>query len=509
MKAKLMEAGRISLRSPAHADRRPQPCTNRRVSWAVVDGISTDLQAFYETLEGQTQPAVAYRVFWKRVRMLEGRLLELEAGIGRKVALTGELLTMAALSCPVEWRHGWGASRLSPLEHEGHLYPTRLAFVHAVGRMADRKMIVARLKRGVSTEAALEPRIDPTRGGFVYLIRHRASGRGYVGVSRTTLDLRWDAHCRQARMGSTKRFHLAIRRHGEDAFTREILRDGIKDDALLADIERSLIAELGTLWPRGFNANRGGATSRGRTKPCFHKGEEFASAEERNKILGERHSVPAYVIANRLRSGMDLKGPARKRYVEHLGNAVWQRQWLGILRRADQGEFHVHDPWRTAQGWLMDIRPGEHEGLELVRLDPTGPFGPGNVEWITEAERIERVHGKGIACFDRHYPSIRALAATFAIGESTLKHRLFVQKMSPEKAVTKKKGPTVAKQIVLDGVSYSSLHQAAEAHARRHGTSHETARYAIRKLAASPIGAKMAGPASPGGFVGDQKWGSE
>ncbi|MCE6967472.1 hypothetical protein LAZ41_03475 [Cereibacter sphaeroides] len=107
----------------------------------MVDGIPTDLQAFYGALEGQTQPAVAYRVFWKRVRMLEGRLLELEAGIGRKVALTRELLSMAALSCPVEWRHGWGASRLSPLEHEGRVHPTRVAFVHAAGRMADRKMI--------------------------------------------------------------------------------------------------------------------------------------------------------------------------------------------------------------------------------------------------------------------------------------------------------------------------------------------------------------------------------
>ncbi|MBO4170781.1 GIY-YIG nuclease family protein (plasmid) [Cereibacter azotoformans] len=451
----------------------------------MVDGISTDLQAFYEALEGQTQPGVAYRVFWKRVRTLEGRLLELEAGIGRKVALTRELLTMAALSCPVEWRHGWGASRLSPLEHEGRVYPTRLAFVHAAGRMADRKMIVARLKRGVSPGAALEPRIDPARGGFVYLIRHLTSGRGYVGASTTTLDLRWDAHCRQARMGSTKRFHLAIREYGEGAFSRDILRDGIRGEALLADIERSLIAQLGTLWPQGFNANRGGATSRGRTRPCFHEGEEFASAEERNKILGERHGVPAYVIANRLRSGLDLRGPSRKRHAEHLGNAVWQRQWLGILRRADRGEFHVHDPWRTALGWLMDIRPGEHEGLELVRLDPTGPFAPGNVAWVTEAEKIERVHGKDTACFDRRYPSIRALAAAFDIGESTLKHRLFVQKMTREEAVTKKKGTTLAKQIVMDGVCYPSLHKAAEAYARRRGTSYEKARYMVRKLAAS------------------------
>lgn len=113
----------------------------------------------------------------------------------------------------------------------------------------------------------------------IYLIRHRATGKAYVGQS-IHVTKRWADH-RTA--GGDTHLARAIRRHGPDAFDFEILVTCPRAD--LNDLEAYFIDQCRTLSPRGYNLLSGGG-----------QGQEV-TAEVREKLSESRKNSEAYKAA--------------------------------------------------------------------------------------------------------------------------------------------------------------------------------------------------------------------
>ena len=457
-----------------------------RVTWVWVQRKRHNLGAIYAEMSHENR-VIPYANFRSRIRHLEERLEGLKPQFGTMAELNEGLLMEAATADKASWRRGWGAAKIAPFAHGETLFPTYRAFVHAMGREADLSLIRNRLKRGVSPENALEPRVSRS-GGLVYLVTQESTGLEYVGLTSIGLKRRWADHLRDADAGSTQKIHQAIRETGAEDFRPEILEDGIKTEKELCERESHYIESFGTVWPDGLNSNRGGTTGGGKPKPCVFDGEEFHSNRHRNESLGKRYGKRPWAIARLIREGLPLDTSVRTVHGEHLGNETWQRQWRSKVRAADRHEIELHPEWRKAAAWMRDIGPDRHEGLHLVHLDPTKPFAPGNVKWMTNQQKMAHQHGTTVSCYGKDYASLKDLALAYDLSNSTLKYRIHKRGMTPEEAVSAEAGPTAAKRIEVDGITYPSIHKAAAAHAKKNGISFEQARYQLRRSLGQMVG---------------------
>ena len=108
------------------------------------------------------------------------------------------------------------------------------------------------------------------------------------------------------------------------------------------------------------------------------------------------------------------------------------RRWLGLLKRHPN---QVSADWVSSYDkFKEDISPICLE-LELVRIDGAQPWGPRNTKWVTNQKKVELDHGRAVTVNGVIYPSLRAVAARFGVGVSTLKDRIGRQGMSVEDAI--------------------------------------------------------------------------
>lgn len=95
---------------------------------------------------------------------------------------------------------------------------------------------------------------------IVYAVTHLTTGRRYIGLTGTSLSRRWDSHRKAMRDGVKTALYDAMRRYGVEAF--EIapvasLLPGLGRPEL-CELERLIIAQEGTMVPRGYNLTTGG-----------------------------------------------------------------------------------------------------------------------------------------------------------------------------------------------------------------------------------------------------------
>lgn len=100
--------------------------------------------------------------------------------------------------------------------------------------------------------------------GMIYKITHRESGKAYVGLTRQSLARRMQGHKTMAlrekqRPGCTK-LNAAIRKHGWQAFSKQVLYAGVPLSAL-SGMEIVCIAMHGTHSRHGYNLTAGGELS--------------------------------------------------------------------------------------------------------------------------------------------------------------------------------------------------------------------------------------------------------
>lgn len=99
---------------------------------------------------------------------------------------------------------------------------------------------------------------------FIYLLRHRASGKEYIGKTVKSLRMRLYGHKSRAMAGADYPISRAIREHGVEVFDMVLLATAESHDELWR-LEQHYIEERQTLVPNGFNLVRGGKGNYGWT----------------------------------------------------------------------------------------------------------------------------------------------------------------------------------------------------------------------------------------------------
>jgi group I intron endonuclease len=70
--------------------------------------------------------------------------------------------------------------------------------------------------------------------GVIYKVTNTVNGHIYIGQTKTALGNRWSKHCSDARSGAGWILAAAIRKHGREAFTVEVVEECPDKDALNA-----------------------------------------------------------------------------------------------------------------------------------------------------------------------------------------------------------------------------------------------------------------------------------
>lgn len=147
---------------------------------------------------------------------------------------------------------------------------------------------------------------------IVYLIRHCASGLGYVGRTRQSLLARWAAHCEAAPYRSDMPISRAIFTYGPAAFDIEQLESFDDEDAWRLG-EAVWTKRLGTQVPHGFNVKAGDEwTAELRTKVSASlTGRVITWGDKIAANNGQRGKPPNAAQAAALAAGRAI-GPSRE-----------------------------------------------------------------------------------------------------------------------------------------------------------------------------------------------------
>ena len=454
----------------------------RRKTFVDVEGLRLDLEQ-HHSVSGSDIP---YRTVWQRVRRLQ-----------RKGDLSSKDIVASLTLDQAAWITAYGGGRRSGFTYTGEMFSHLLGtsfsgvthFLQEIGRYQDRSLVHSRLKKHWPIDLALsEPALPiSVRTGTVYKVVCRTTKKMYIGLTVTSLETRWAQHCRVAHAGtSAAPLHQAIRELGAESFDVAAIEVDIPIEGL-QDRERYWIDIEGCRQPNGFNVSVGGQMGGGRRKTVTYGGESFPSIEEAASVLAKRTGLKPYVVIRRLASGKEL--PIRAREASRhpaAGTNLWRR-WKSLLRRCEHTDKEsVCERWKLSfDAFSADVGLDFQEGLELVRTDPSAPWSPANVQWMSRAARVVKTHGRLFVVDGVEYPTIRALAKAYGLGASSLRDRIERQRLSPSEAVSRDLGPTSyrkrAESIEVDGLPFQSVTAAAEYASVRYGLTFHQARDRLRR----------------------------
>lgn len=120
----------------------------------------------------------------------------------------------------------------------------------------------------------------------IYLIRHKASGKSYVGRS-TNIENRWDLHKRHTEQKRDRSpLHRAMRKYGYNAFDWVVL---VRAPARLhVTLEHQFMTDWGTLVPAGYNVGGASGGQPSRELLALMGAEERADKEQEMRDLARK-----------------------------------------------------------------------------------------------------------------------------------------------------------------------------------------------------------------------------
>ena len=192
----------------------------------------------------------------------------------------------------------------------------------------------------------------------VYEIRCVVSGRSYVGKTAATAEKRWRDHQFDARKGSRRPFHCAIRKHGVEAFRVVIIEEGLTDTEAF-DLERKSILALGTRTPNGYNATDGGEGVPGCVRGPM---PDEVKAMLRTANLGKTHSKETReklsVLSTRQWQNNPQSAESRQRIYEALRGGTHCEQVRENMSKGRMGPI---------PGITLDKRDGRYRARVRVK----------------------------------------------------------------------------------------------------------------------------------------------
>jgi predicted GIY-YIG superfamily endonuclease len=409
-------------------------------------------------------------------------------------SISGDMLIEALTMSQARWQAKVGTGRSRGFTYDGSAFPEQTGkwfasvswFLDVIGRSELKSTVHARLKTGWKLDdAILEPVLKER--GRIYLLRCRATGLCYIGLTTNSIERRFEYHKHRALGGSRTLLHSAIRKYGAEQFDLELL-ETVDDEMALAQREKFWISELETLHPNGLNTLKGGQIGGAHGKKTIYEGRTFPSLERAAKTLAEERNVPLHIARTRIVACEPIPEKPRtvERHFDATGSSPFNDLWRihkSLLRRIDKGlvGYAVADEWRDYDRFKADVLPSRVEGTELAQADVNAPLGPKNFRWMNRSEIVTRSHGRAIIAGGVEYATIDALAKACDIARSTLIFRLN-KGMTPDEAVALgKNGKTSAKTVMFEGLEFRSMHAAAAYAAKKYGLSHGRARDFLRR----------------------------
>ena len=151
--------------------------------------------------------------------------------------------------------------------------------------------------------------------GSIYKITNTLNGKSYIG--QTIYDAEKTRISRHLNGHGSVPIKRAIEKYGQDAFTYEILHDGIIPE-FLDDLERGVIEKFNTMAPQGYNLTYGGgggspSEETRRKMSEAHKGKKLS--EEHRRKISEAHKDKTFSEEHRrkLSENNPMKRPEVRR----------------------------------------------------------------------------------------------------------------------------------------------------------------------------------------------------
>ena len=145
---------------------------------------------------------------------------------------------------------------------------------------------------------------------FIYLLRHKRTGKEYVGKTVVSLRSRLYEHKARAKSGAPYPLSEAIRQDGVESFEMILLATARSHDELWT-LEQQFIADRNTIHPHGYNLVRGGRGNYGWKMPAETRAKVAASRRGRSAWnKGVKASQETRRAMSLARKGQDT--PARQ-----------------------------------------------------------------------------------------------------------------------------------------------------------------------------------------------------
>ena len=191
--------------------------------------------------------------------------------------------------------------------------------------------------------------------GIVYLATNKTNGKQYVGLTKRSLDVRWNQHVNVANKGAKTYFHRAIVKHGMAGFDVHPIVSALSLD-YLADLERTLIADL----KPEYNQTNGGEVTMGR------KYNDAAKEQIRLKNTGQKRTLEARkkmsdMVKQRYTDNPELKEAAIKQILAVRVNINEEKRKKAVSKAAK------NQPWTAeSRAKLSDSCMGRRYGADII-----------------------------------------------------------------------------------------------------------------------------------------------
>ena len=170
---------------------------------------------------------------------------------------------------------------------------------------------------------------------YIYCITNLINSKKYVGKTTTTIDERWQEHCKDSRRErcSKRPLYDAFNKYGIENFKIEEL-EYVEDDSKLSEREIYWIRELHTYGRNGYNATKGGDGTilydHNEIIELYKLGYSVIQISE--KIQCERSTVSKVLKVNGIKSRgnsdmidqFDLAG----NYIQTFDSSIEAAQWI-------------------------------------------------------------------------------------------------------------------------------------------------------------------------------------
>lgn len=219
----------------------------------------------------------------------------------------------------------------------------------------------------------------------IYVITNTDNGKKYVGQTCRGVAQRWMQHKSAAKSGIDNYFYRAIRKHGEGAFSLEVVEE-IETIGQSNEAERKWIAQLDSIDSNnGYNGTHGGDGSMPTDLTCqkisetrkelFQDPDFKARMAEAN--TGKRHTeegkanIAKALEGNQYRKGIPHDEATKKKVSESLKKAYAEGRHapsLGLKKGTILGPMSDEEKVKRSLGMKKYVRTSEHEAKRLAAV---------------------------------------------------------------------------------------------------------------------------------------------